>query len=383
MVVATVAIAFTGSAHTASAASSSTNWPQEGFNAQHTNYNATETTLTRSNVRNLTHVFATPLQDVGPDPIEANGAVYLSASGGGDIESINGTTGAVNWTTNACTQGQGTSIPAFAANKIWVGLNDPGTGAVNTSGATVSCIEFGDYFPTPPTVSHGIVFASGMDGVVVAINASTGSVLWQTCLLCTQSGGPFLYSPAVSVDGKWLFIAGNDVNGGGAVYKVNATTGALSWSRYMDTCGTSAVAISGSSLIVNGCNLYSLSAATGAMIWHTNHFGPSISSPSVTSGLVFASAGGRMDAFKATNGKMLWSYAYSLTVAPTLANGVVYVNDSSDLAMVNSATGTQVGQILAPTGAGFTGSVVVVNGYVYVCAIDGSTGAVALEAYRP
>jgi outer membrane protein assembly factor BamB len=384
MVVATVAIAFTGSTRTVSAASSSTNWPQEGFNAQHTYYNATETILTRSNVGNLTHVFDTPLHDVGPDPIEANGAVYLSASGGGDVESINATTGAVNWTTNACNQGQETSIPAFAASKIWVGLNDPGTGAVNTAGTTVSCINIGDLFFAPPSVSHGIVYASGQDGAVVAINASTGSLLWQTCILCTQpGGGPFLYSSAVSVDSKWLFIAGNDVNGGGAVYKLNASTGALVWSHYVDTCGTTAVAVSGSFLIVNGCNLYARSATTGGTVWQTSHFGPTISAVAAAGGLVFASSNGRMDAFKATTGKMVWSFAYSLTVAPTVANGVVYVNGSNDLAMLNSTTGAQLGQVPSPASGDFTGSVVVVNGYVYACAVDGSTGAVALEAYRP
>jgi outer membrane protein assembly factor BamB len=50
------------------------------------------------------------------------------------------------------------------------------------------------------------MYAGGRDGIVVAINAATDAVLWQTCLQCGSGRGPDLDTPAVSTDGNWLFI---------------------------------------------------------------------------------------------------------------------------------------------------------------------------------
>ena len=102
-------------------------------------------------------------------------------------------------------------------------------------------------------------------------------------------GARRLATPAVSTDGKWLFIGSPAT---GDVYKLNAQTGALVWTRFVDSCGTSAVTVSGSSLLVSGCAVYALSAANGAMLWHSSKVGSSISAPAVAGGLVFVTAVG-------------------------------------------------------------------------------------------
>ena len=61
------------------AADSGTNWTQEGFNAQHTGDNPSETTITRSNVSSLVRVFGTPIT-TGPDPVVAKDNVALAKS---------------------------------------------------------------------------------------------------------------------------------------------------------------------------------------------------------------------------------------------------------------------------------------------------------------
>ena len=94
-------------------------------------------------------------------------------------------------------------------------------------------------------------------------------------------------TPAVSTDGNWLFIGSP---GTGDVYKLNAQTGALVWTRYIDSCGESAVTVSGSTLLVSGCAVYALSAGNGSMLWHSNRIGSSISTPAVAGGLVFVTA---------------------------------------------------------------------------------------------
>ena len=186
------------------AADSGTNWNQEGFNAQHTGDNPFETTITRSNVGSMMRVFGTPIT-TGPDPVVANGVAYLSDSIDGNVQAINAETGAVEWTRNACNSGEETTAPAFAKGKVWVGLDDPGTAALSSTGAPIACVG-SDLYTSPPSTANGVMYAGGRDGIVVAINAATDAVLWQTCLQCGSGGGPDLDTPAVSTDGNWLFI---------------------------------------------------------------------------------------------------------------------------------------------------------------------------------
>lgn len=368
------------------ASTSGVNWNQVGFNAQHTGDNSSETALTRSNVRHLTHAFVTKIT-TGPDPIVVNGVVYLAASGDGSVQALDAATGTLDWTMDACNTGEQTTAPAFAGGNVWVGLDDPGTAAINRAGTSVACLQ-SDLYVSAPSTAGGIIYAGGVDGVVVAINAVTRQTLWQRCIHCAPSGGPSLATPAVSTDGKWLFIGSSQT---GDVYKLNAQTGALVWTRYVDSCGESAVTVSGSSLFVSGCSVYSLSAATGATLWHSTKIGPTISSPAIAKGLVFVTALGNYSgtfALDAFTGKTVWSEPDFLgqLYPPTVANGVVYVDfpEISSLVMYNSSTGAQVGSVGSALGREFTGSATVVNGRIYICSFNFETGsAYRLEAYQP
>jgi outer membrane protein assembly factor BamB len=371
---------------TAVASTSGVNWNQVGYNAQHTGYNSFETTLTRSNVAHLRRAFETKIT-TGPDPIVANGVVYLADSGDGSVQALDAETGALDWTRDACNTGEETTAPAFAGGSVWVGLDDPGTAAISRSGTSVACFE-SDLYTSPPSTAGGVVYAGGEDGLVVAIDAATRQTLWQRCIQCQSSGGPSLTTPAVSADGKWLFIGSSQ---SGDVYKLNAQTGALVWTRYVDSCGESAVTVSGSSLFVSGCAVYALSATTGSMLWHSTKIGSAISTPAIANGLVFVTAVGNYSgtfALNASTGKTVWSVPDFLgqLYPPTVANGVVYVDfpEISSLVMYNSATGAQVGSLESPNEREFTGAATVVNGRVYICTFNFETGSgYRLEAYQP
>jgi outer membrane protein assembly factor BamB len=368
------------------AADSGTNWNQEGFNAQHTGDNPFETTITRSNVGSMMRVFGTPIT-TGPDPVVANGVAYLSDSIDGNVQAINAETGAVEWTRNACNSGEETTAPAFAKGKVWVGLDDPGTAALSSTGAPIACVG-GDLYTSPPSTANGVMYAGGRDGIVVAINAATDAVLWQTCLQCGSGGGPDLDTPAVSTDGNWLFIGSPET---GDVSKLNAHTGAAVWTRYVDSCGESAVTVSGSDLFVSGCAVYGLSAATGKILWHSTRIGSSISTPAVAGGIVYVTALGNYPgtfALNAATGKTVWSQPdfLGLLYPPTVANGVVYVDfpEISSLVAYNSTTGAELGGVETVGVREFTGSAIVVNGRVYIVSFDFEFGdSYQLNAYQP
>lgn len=399
-VAASVAMSVIGGSHTASAAPSSTDWTQWGFNAQHTGDNPAETVLARANVGHLVSAFSSRLNDTYPDPIVAGGVVYLSSSGSGHVEAINGATGAVNWRATPVCAGQQTSDPAFANGRIWIGLEDPGVAAISANGNKVICAE-SSLVQSPPSAGHGSVYTSDEFGGLEAYNAATGALRWSIDL---PQGGPYyIGSPAVSADGSAVFIG----DGTDYVDKVNAATGAVIWSRYLDACDVdnSTVAVSGSMLFVTGCGVYGLSAATGSIVWRESALTGDVSAPAVAGSLVYAAGEGAtpgLAAFNASNGSLVWDDLEYQGEAPTIANGVLYVDDAdyttlgtanayalNEIAMLNSSTGALLG-VLSPPHSNdvFYGAVIPVDGRVYACTYnthyEGGFGyPTSLRAYEP
>ena len=389
-----VAMSVIGGSHTASAASTSTDWTQWGFNAQHTGDNPAETILTRANVGHLVSAFSTRVNGVAADPIVASGVVYLSDNQDGIVAAIDGATGAVKWKAAIC--GETTSDPAFAKGRVWVGLDDPGVAAISTGGKQVMCDVAAGYGGSPPSAGDNTVFTAGDDtGGLAAVNATTGVVRWS---ITPPQGGAY-GSPALSADGSAVFVG----DGPGYVDKVNAATGAVIWSRYLDACGSenSTVAVSGSMLFVTGCEVYGLSAATGSIIWRESALTGDVSAPAVAGGLVFAAGAGAtagVAAFNATNGSLVWDDPEYQGDAPTIASGVVYVDDDdytvrgianenalNEIVMLNSSTGALLGTLSPPSStAAFFGAAIPVDGRVYVCTYNsGANYAVSLHAYEP
>jgi outer membrane protein assembly factor BamB len=84
---------------------------------------------------------------------------------------------------------------------------------------------------------------------------------------------------------------------------------------------------------------------------------------------------------KAADGGLVWhNPAYG--GQPVIANGVVYL-DEGKIVMLNSSNGALLGVLSPPSSAAsFDGSVIPVDGRVYVCSV-GSTGVVSLDAFEP
>jgi outer membrane protein assembly factor BamB len=379
-VAASVAMSVIGVSQPASAASTSTDWTQEGFNAQHTGANPAETILTRSNVGHLVSAFSTrvnpntdAITGVTPDPIVAGGVVYLSNSADAYVVAVNATTGALKWRVQPHCFG-GTTAPAFAGGQIWIGQDDPGISALSTGGVQISCLPLFDavgYGSSPPSAGNGTVYAEADDGGVGAVNATTGAILWSN-----QNVGDGT-TPTLSADGRAVFVGGFGNFPQQLLYKLNAATGAVIWSRALGACGDDSTTVAGSMVFLSSCNnLYALSAATGSTVWQVSGSGGRFA---VEGGLVFNGAA----AYNATNGSQVWSNPTYSGSSPAVANGVVYVDASSKIFMLNSSTGALLGTISLPPSSEFDGAVIPVDGRVYVCSVNDTTGTISLHAYEP
>ena len=138
--------------------------------------------------------------------------------------------------------------------------------------------------PTAPVAVGGLVFTSGSDGVVRAIDAATGSERWTS-----YTGGRVYYSPAYA-KGR-LFVGSAD----GWVYAFEAATGRLLWRFraapaerkipvYGRLCSTWPVAsgvladqdtlyAAAGIASYDGTHIYALNMKTGAVRWQNNTSG--------------------------------------------------------------------------------------------------------------
>jgi outer membrane protein assembly factor BamB len=109
-----------------------TDWPMFGFNAQHTHFNPYENVLNPANVSSLVldWRYNTGGGIYGSSPVEVNGIVYASSSGG--TYALKATTGAYLWSYPITSN----SSPAVANGVVYVGSDDHNLYALNaTTGA--------------------------------------------------------------------------------------------------------------------------------------------------------------------------------------------------------------------------------------------------------
>jgi outer membrane protein assembly factor BamB len=169
---------------------------------------------------------------------------------------------------------------------------------------------------TPPVVANGVVYVGTEDGAMYALNASTGAVSWSV-----QAGGLFPSSPAV-VNGV-VYIGSFDHN----VYALNASTGARLWSFATGDLVYSAPTVVNGVVYIGSTdgNLYALNATTGAKLWGFTG-GAVYSSPAVANGVVYIGGGTNVYALNASTGAELWSFTFGGgNSSPAVANGVVYM----------------------------------------------------------
>src|ERR1035437_1503209 len=127
----------------------------------------------------------------------------------------------------------------------------------------------------------------------------------------------------------------------GMLNAINKTTGASIWSHKVGTLSASTPAVVGDSVYVTvlagGHNgqpgrVVALNSSTGAIRWARDLPSPSESSPLVDHGQVFfGSQGGTVYSLRVSDGKVIWTYhaGGAVKASPTLSGGLLYFGDYS------------------------------------------------------
>ncbi len=226
----------------------------------------------------------------------------------------------------------------------------------------------------------GKVFVVDGDGLMKAFDAATGTLLWKVSL----PGQYSFTSPPTAVNGI-VFTGG--AGGGGTVYAVNETNGAVLWTMPVENGDHSSPAVvSGKVFVSYTCpQAYAFNAVTGQQLWHYSggceggggktpvvHAGQvyvrdSFSTP--TNGLVLdATTGTKIGGFNSdappaffgnlalfrnsgtlrgvnlSTGQTLWSFAGDgmLSSAPLIVNQTIYIGSSSGTLYGLNLNGQQI-----------------------------------------
>lgn len=217
--------------------------------------------------------------------------------------------------------GQAISYPLIADGRVFVTVRKPANGttlfALDTNfGGVIWSVDLGGNSQWSGTCyENGRVFAVNGSGLLRAFDAATGSAIWSV-----QLPGQFVFSAPPTVSDGVIYTSG--AGSGGTVYAVNASSGAVLWTRQVANGDKSSPAVTSDGVYVSyTCpNVYKLNPATGTPIWQ---FSPGCSG-----------GGGK---------------------TPALFNGRLYVRDFSDV-IFDSQTGTVVGNFNAKNTPVFSGS---------------------------
>ena len=208
----------------------------------------------------------------------ANGLVFANSNT--TLTVLDAATGSQLWSYNA--GGSILCLPAVANGVVYFGAEYQNLYALNaTTGNVLWQVTLPFYFDSAPTVVNGVVYV-GAGSSVFALNASNGQTLWQSTTDSFERT-----SPAVS---NGVVYAASDA---GFLYALNAYTGSQLW-NYNTGSGDDGFPPS-SPTVANGVVyagfqnniIYAFDLATGNLLWEYVTGGAISSTPVIANGAFY------------------------------------------------------------------------------------------------
>ncbi|HTT50002.1 MAG TPA: PQQ-binding-like beta-propeller repeat protein [Streptosporangiaceae bacterium] len=183
-----------------------------------------------------------------------------------------------------------------------------------------------------------VVFGSkDRDDSVYALNARTGALVWRyrtsSAVLADVGAPPTISAPGQNgFAGGVVYVTGKD----NVVYALNLTTGRLIW-KYSLAAGIgdlAGAALDGSRVYVGSDNgIYALNAITGKLVWHvlaaaTFYGSPAVTGPPGRQVLIDAGKAGKLYVLNLATGAVLWSRQLTQQIwgSPTVSHGAIYLD---------------------------------------------------------
>jgi outer membrane protein assembly factor BamB len=257
--------------------------------------------------------------------------------------------------------------PVLTDGRLFLGTNHGLVLAVDASnGRVVWKRQFAGCVAASPAAGNGAVYVGFMDpppcrgtapSFLAALDARSGKTLW-------RFGAGVVETPPLLAGGRVYFGSWDH-----RVYAVDARTGRLDWSFATGDRVKGGVAFSGGTIFAGSYDgrLYALGARSGRLRWAAGGLGPLYATPSLAHGRVFVgSTNGRVYALAASSGRLLWatrtgSYVYS----PAALSGATAYLGSYDHRLYALSQATGAIRWTFDAGAPISGVPTVLDGLVY------------------
>lgn len=257
------------------------------------------------------------------------------------------------------------AAPIVAGGRVFT--IDAGTlvTATSTSGATLWSTDLTAAFDKGGGLSAGGLAASGNQlfatsgyGELVALDASSGQVIWRQNVDSPMSSAP-------ATDGKAVYVSGRD----GSAWSIDAATGKVIW-QVVGTPGKTAYVGSAAPTIGDRAVIFPSAAGDlmavlkiggGTKVWQSSLAGKrlgrayaltyDVTGDAVIAGktLYAGSGSGRTVAMSASSGEKIWSAGEGALGPVAAAGGSLFlVNDEARLVRLDAATGETIWSVEMP-----------------------------------
>lgn len=243
-----------------------------------------------------------------------NNAIFAAAdmgqyfAAGNTLYAIDEGTGNVLWSSPIL---ETNSLPLVAGTAVYVGGDITGLAeAFQSSNGKNLWSRNASYGFSSPTLSNGVLYLSTQNNVVYALQAATGSILWQRA--GAKLTNAFNQTPVVN--GTIVYNWGD-----GYLYALRASDGTTLWQTTLAGSVPPVVTNNVVCTLRNG-TLYAFQAETGSPLWHIDNGG--VGQLLENNGVIYISTNnfgqsGMIYALNATNGSLLWKYQLDAPVITT------------------------------------------------------------------
>lgn len=288
-------------------------------------------------------------------------AVAYAGNSAGQVFAVDVRSGQQVWQTSLGSNSVTTS-PAFSGGSVVVGTSTGAVVALKAStGARAWTAQVGSAAGSV-TVSGSDLLVGTAHGAVYALAAATGALLWHTAVPGAVVGAP-------ASDGSLVLVGDSS----GAVSALHVADGTLAWTFRAGGAVTSPL-LSGSNVYVGSAdgNLYDLAESTGSVAWSFATGAPVTAAPALEATSVVVGS---------SNGSVYYLKAGSLTYTVQARGAVVGVGAAAGFVVSALGNGSVLGSKpqdtdpqawTAQVGTSLTAAPTILNGAVYVAGQNGT-----------
>jgi outer membrane protein assembly factor BamB len=211
-----------------------------------------------------------------------------------------------------------------------------------------------------PVAGKGKIFTIDSVGMISAVDAKSGNILWQANSSSIDNGS---MGAGLSVSGDTLYAT----NGAGDIVALDIATGKTRWRKSIAKPIRAAPSISDNRLFVISIDnkLYAFDASTGSIIWDLVGISESTTlmgaaAPAVNmDSMVAAYSSGDIVSLRVQNGRIFWGYSLAgvsnkgamtaisdIRALPVIENEVVYaLSNSGRMAAIDARTGDRIWEL--------------------------------------